>query len=88
MVYEREGREAAVELTNLYGNLIGACCKANGLIVLKFERGIWNVPKEFIFKYGYSGSGTDCFHAFLQASGLNVSKDQVVKAREGDIFTK
>lgn len=39
-----------------------------------------------MFKFGYSGSGPDCFHAFLEASGFSISKDRVEEAKEGDVL--
>jgi len=88
MAYEAEGRKAAADLASRFGILREARCESKSpwRIVLVFSDGTWEVPSNFIFKFGYSGSGSDCFHAFLQASGLNVSKAAVEKAKEGTVF--
>lgn len=88
MAFEAEGREIAADLTNQYGTLVEARCESKSpwRIVLVFTRGTWEVPSNFIFKFGYGGSGPDCFHAFLQAAGLNVSKSAVENASEGTVL--
>jgi hypothetical protein len=55
-------------------------------IVLKCDRGEVALPSNFIFQFGYSGSGPDCFHAFLKASGFRIAKSRVEQANEGDIL--
>jgi hypothetical protein len=88
VAYEAEGRKAAQDLEKHFGKLMEARCESKSpwKIVLVFSGGIWEVPRDFIFKFGYSGSGTDSFHAFLVASGLNVSKDAIEKAEAGTVF--
>ena len=88
MAYEEEGRKAASDLARRFGELREARCESKSpwKIVLVFSGGTFEVPSDFIFKFGYSGSGTDCFHAFLEASGFKVSKADVVKAVEGTVF--
>ena len=88
MAYEEEGRKAASALAKRFGELREARCESKSpwKIVLVFSSGIFEVPSDFIFKFGYSGSGTDCFHAFLEASGLHVLKSDVEKAAEGTVF--
>ena len=86
MAYEAEGRQLAAQLAQQHGKLVEAKLEAGMRIVLKFERGEWAVPGNFIFKYGYSGSGPDCFHAFLNASGFSISKNQVETAKEGAVL--
>jgi hypothetical protein len=88
MAYEAEGRKIADDLKNQYGKLLEAHCvsKSPWKIVLVFSNGTWEVPSNFIFKFGYSGSGVDCFHAFLEHSGLNVPKAALQNAEEGTIF--
>lgn len=88
MAFEAEGRNIAADLQAKYGKLIAAHCESKSpwQIVLVFSGGTWEVPSNFIFKFGYSGSGVDCFHAFLQASGLNVAKSAVENATEGTVF--
>ena len=56
--------------------------------MLLYERGEITVPPEFIFKFGYSGSGTDFFHAYLGASGINVPKSELETAAEGTVLKK
>jgi tetratricopeptide (TPR) repeat protein len=85
MAYEAQGREIARELQDRHGRLLEA--RLGAPIVLVFEQGEWSVPSNFIFKFGYSGSGPDCFHAFLHASGFTVSKQQIEQAKSGEVFT-
>jgi len=88
MAYEAEGRQIAADIINQYGKLVEVRLESKSpcRIVLKCERGELALPSNFIFQFGYSGSGPDCFHAFLQASGFNASKTQVETAKEGDIL--
>jgi len=91
MAYEEQGRKISTQLAGQYGKLVEARLEKKGpagpwRIVLVFDRGEWTVPSDFIFKFGYSGSGPDCFHAFLRASGWRISKDRVENAKEGDIL--
>ncbi len=88
MASEAEGRKIAADLGAKYGRLreVRLEAKYPSRIVLVYERQIIELPNEFIFKFGYSGSGPDCFHAFLQASGFRTSKTQVNTAEEGDIL--
>jgi hypothetical protein len=90
MAYEAQGRQIASQLESEYGKLCEARCdsKSPWQITLTFERGTWVVPRDFIFKFGYGGSGPDCFHAFLQASGFATPKSEVEKATEGTVFTR
>ena len=81
MAYEAQGRQIAADLRDRYGKLLEA--RLGTPIVLVFERGEWEVPRDFIFKFGYSGSGPDCFHAFLTSSGFKVSKSDIEKAQPG-----
>jgi len=60
--------------------------KSPSRIVLVCERETVTLPGNFIFQFGYSGSGPDCFHAFLQESGFPVTKEQIQAAQEGDIL--
>ena len=84
MAYEENGRQIAGQLRDRYGRLLEA--QLGAPIRLIFERGFWDVPSNFIFKFGYHGSGPDCFHAFLQASGFSIAKSQVENAQAGDVF--
>ncbi|MEJ2549105.1 MAG: hypothetical protein P8Z42_00465 [Anaerolineales bacterium] len=88
MAYEAEGRKIAADVANQFGRLLAVRLesKSPSRIVLECERQEVTLPNEFIFKFGYSGSGPDCFHAFLQASGFNVTKEQIAQAREGDVL--
>jgi hypothetical protein len=88
MAYEAEGRKIAGELKNHFGDLLEARCESKSpwKITLVFSGGTWEVPADFIFKFGYSGSGVDCFHAFLEASGFSTSKEALQNASEGTIF--
>jgi hypothetical protein len=90
MAYEMQGRQIAAELAHRYGKLLEARCESKSpwRIVLNFERGSWVVPSNHMFKFGYGGSGPDCFHAFLQASGFNISKEQIESAQEGQVLTR
>lgn len=88
MAYEALGRQLAEQLAADYGTLREARLESKSpwRIVLVFSRGEFVVPSNHMFKFGYGGSGPDCFHAFLQASGFSISKDRVEKAKEGDVF--
>jgi hypothetical protein len=90
MAYEAEGRQIAVDLAKRYGKLLEARLKLRDpcRIVLLFERGNWVVPADFIFKFGYYGSGPESFHAFLEASGFKVSLSQVVDAVPGTVLRR
>ncbi len=88
MVYEAEGRKIASDLAASCGKLLEARLESKHLsrIVLVCEQREVTLPNEFIFKFGYAGSGPDCFHAFLAASGFNITKSQVETAKEGDVL--
>ncbi len=88
MAYEAEGRKIAADVANQFGRLLAVRLESKNpcRIVLECERQEVSLPSDFIFKFGYSGSGPDCFHAFLQASGFTVSKEQITTAIEGDIL--
>jgi len=88
MAYEAEGRQIAADVANQFGRLLEVRLESKNpcRIVLECEHQEVTLPSEFIFKFGYSGSGPDCFHAFLQASGFNVTKEQITKASEGDVL--
>ncbi|MCX6556088.1 MAG: hypothetical protein NTW95_01420 [Candidatus Aminicenantes bacterium] len=88
MAYEAEGRKIAADLAAQCGRLLEVRLesKSPSRIVLLCERQEITLPNEFMFKFGYSGSGPDCFHAFLQAAGFHVTKEQVETAKEGDIL--
>src|SRR5262245_29920939 len=84
MAYEAEGRRIAAQLSEQFGRLLEV--RLNQPIVLVFERGSWTVPANFIFKFGYAGTGPDSFHAFLEASGFEVAKDRIETAKAGDLL--
>ena len=88
MAYEAEGKQIAQDLNVRFGKLLEARLerKHPSRIVLVFEKQEVTLPDEFIFKFGYSGSGPDCFYAFLQASGFTISKEKVTSAKEGDVL--
>ncbi len=88
MAYEAEGRKIAVDVAAQCGRLLSVRLESKSpcKIVLVCERQQVALPSNFIFQFGYSGSGPDCFHAFLQASGFNVTKEQIETAKEGDIL--
>ena len=88
MAYEAEGRKIAADLRAQCGRLLEARLESKNpsRIVLVCERRTVTLPNEFIFKFGYSGSGPDCFHAFLQEAGFTVSKEQITAAKEGDVL--
>jgi len=90
MAYEAQGRQIAAQLAAEYGSLneVRLESRSPWRIVLSFSRGDWTVPSSFIFKFGYSGSGPDCFHAFLQASGWRISKDRIENATEGEVLRR
>lgn len=89
MAYEAEGRKIAADLSAKAGQLLEVRLesKSPSRIVLKYEREEFTTPSNFIFQFGYQGSGPDCFHAFLQASGFNVTKEQIENAKAGDVLT-
>ena len=88
MAYDAEGRKIAADVANQFGRLLAVRLESKNpsRIVLECERQEVVLPSEFIFKFGYSGSGPDCFHAFLEASGFRVSKEQISTAKDGDVF--
>lgn len=88
MAYEAEGRKIAIDLRAQCGRLLEARLESKSpcRIVLAFERQTITLPGNFIFQFGYSGSGPDCFHAFLQESGFHVAKEQIETAKEGDVL--
>ncbi|MFH1441776.1 MAG: hypothetical protein ABIH18_07060 [Candidatus Omnitrophota bacterium] len=88
MAYEAEGIQIAKDIANKGGKLLEVRLESKSpcRIVLKCEKEEFTTPSNFIFQFGYSGSGPDCFHAFLQASGFNISKTQIETAKEGDIL--
>lgn len=90
MAYEAEGRQVAADLARRYGRLLEARLESKNpyRIVLQFERGSWVVPDNHLFKFGYGGSGPDCFHAFLEASGFRTSLNDVETAQPGTILRR
>ena len=88
MAYEAEGRKIAADIREQFGLLLEVRLEAKNpsKIVLICERQEVTLPNQFIFKFGYSGSGPDCFHSFLQASGFTISKEKIETAKEGDIL--
>jgi hypothetical protein len=88
MAYEAEGRKIAADLAAQCGRLLLVRLESKhpSKIVLVYERQEITLPDQFMFKFGYSGSGPDCFHAFLQASGFNITKKEVETAKEGDVL--
>lgn len=90
MAYEAEGRKIAAELAAQFGKLLEVRLEAKypSRIVLVYKTQEVTLPNEFIFKFGYSGSGTDCLHAFLEASGFSIPKKEVETAQEGDILQR
>ena len=88
MAYEAEGRKIAADVRAQCGRLLEARLESKSpcRIVLVCERQTVTLPGNFIFQFGYSGSGPDCFHAFLEASGFAVTKERIETANEGDIL--
>jgi hypothetical protein len=88
MAYEAEGRKIAADLMAKLGKLLEVRLesKSPSKIVLVFGSQEIALPNDFIFKFGYSGSGPDCFHAFLEASGFQVTKERIQTAKEGDVL--
>ena len=88
MAYEAEGRKIAVDLRAQCGRLLEARLesKSPSRIVLVFEKQTITLPGNFIFQFGYSGSGPDCFHSFLQESGFKVTMEQITTAKAGDVL--
>ena len=88
MAYEAEGRKIAADVKEQCGRLLEVRLESKSpcRIVLVCERQTVTLPSNFIFQFGYSGSGPDCFHAFLQQSGFSVTKEQIQTAQEGDIL--
>ncbi|MCG6962110.1 MAG: hypothetical protein LJE95_02460 [Acidobacteria bacterium] len=85
MAYEEQGRQIAADLSQQHGKLLEVRLESKSpcRIVLKYARGELVLPSNFIFQFGYSGSGPSCFHAFLEASGFSISRSQVETAEEG-----
>jgi hypothetical protein len=88
MAYEAEGRKIAADVRAQCGRLLEVRLesKSPSRIVLVCERETVTLPGNFIFQFGYSGSGPDCLHAFLEASGFSIAKERVETAQAGDIL--
>jgi hypothetical protein len=86
--YEKQGRKIAADFASQYGKLLEVRLesKSPSRIVLKGEQGELVLPDNFVFKFGYMGSGPECLYAFLQASGFSTTKSQIETAKEGDIL--
>jgi len=89
MSYEQEMRRIARNLIQEHGKLIEAHCISGHHpchIELVFSDGHKIVVGEHsgraeitMMKFGYHGTGTSCFHAFLDEAGIKVSFNELVQ---------
>jgi GNAT superfamily N-acetyltransferase len=73
--HTRGARNWAKELMKQYGELLEVRCEADATrhIVLAYENGTVPVEKHgSMLQYGYAGTGTSCFWAFLDESSFEV----------------
>ena len=92
--YEWEIRKIARVLIGMHGRLVEACCISGhnpGHIGLAFEDGHEIVVGKHslrvditMIKFGYDGTGTRCFHAFLDECGFKTSYFDL-KAMQGPV---
>lgn len=96
MAYEVQMRQLARQLIAKHGNLVEVHCVSGNNpchIMLVFSDGEKIIIGEHsgrvdisMMKAGYHGTGSRCFHAFLDAAGFNVTFEQVVKMKNGTVL--
>jgi hypothetical protein len=87
MAYEQAMREIARNLVQMHGKLVEVRCISGHhpcCIEMVFADGHKIVVGEHdgrvditMMKFGYHGTGTQCFHAFLDEAGIKVSLDEL-----------
>ena len=96
MGYEDSMRQTARQMIAQHGKLVEVQCNSGHHpcdIVLVFADG----HKESVgdhdmqvnismMKFGYHGTGTSCFHAFLSEAGFNVTLDQLANLENGTVL--
>jgi len=98
MAYEDEMRELAGRLIAKHGDVSEVRCVSGHHpchIELVFSDGEQIVVGEHsgrvdisIMKAGYHGTGSRCFHAFLEAAGFDVTFEKVVKMEDGTVLRR
>jgi hypothetical protein len=85
-------RQLARGLISEHGNLLEARCISKKRIELIFADGHEERVGDYtghiditLMKYGYPGTGSRCFHAFLIEAGFNVTYEQVTQIEDGTI---
>lgn len=96
MGYEEEMRQIAQQLINEHGDLVEVRCVSRrhpGHIELVFADGYELLVGKHggdvditMMKFGYHGTGSRCFHAFLDEAGFNVTFEQITKMEDGTIL--
>ena len=96
MGYEDQMRQIARQMIAQHGNLVEVNC-ISGLrpvnIELKFAYGYKEIISKHsgqvdisMMKFGYHGTGTRCFHAFLDEAGYKVTFEDLVNLENGTVL--
>ena len=86
MPYELQAIQIARDLRVRFGALRAVRLMAGGRVELRFERGEWTPPAEFVFAHGGPGAGCDCLLEFLRALGFEVERRQIERGIPGDVL--
>jgi len=96
MDYESNMRQIARQMITSHGNLVEVNCISGHHpcnIELMFADGYKEVVGDHnmqidisMMKFGYHGTGTRCFHAFLNEAGFNVSFEDLVNLENGTVL--
>jgi len=96
MSYEDSMRMIARQMIAQHGKLVEVNCVSAHHpchIELLFADGYKEIVGEgsmqvdiSMLKFGYQGTGTSCFHAFLSEAGFNVTLDQLANLPNGTVL--
>jgi hypothetical protein len=98
MAYEQQMRQISRQLKSKHGNLSEVHCVSGHnpcQIELVFSDGEKIVVGEHsgnldisMMKAGYHGTGSRCFHAFLDEAGFDVTFEQIVNMKNGTVLQR
>jgi hypothetical protein len=79
-MYIEAAEQNARELVSQFGRVVEVHLKTNGEIEVVFEKGAVCTLGS-LFKFGYPGTGPQCFATWLQAAGFSVTFDDVASMK-------
>ncbi|HEY44001.1 MAG TPA: hypothetical protein G4O11_08480 [Anaerolineae bacterium] len=98
MAYEAQMRQLARQLISKHGDLAEVHCVSGHnpcQIELLFSDGEKIIVGQHsghvdisMMKAGYHGTGSRCFHAFLDEAGFDVTFEQVVNMKNGTVLRR